>query len=260
MYSSVAQIVGRLKAILGHKGHVIEDGINLRPWFITFVVYLVGLACVSIIAMQCDDGAGRMAHNVWLLALYLFYMSLCCSFFPGPTAWIVLLMASPVFGLIDTAVIERWFHVSGSDGLWLTAAVTVLTVASVGALGTMMANLNEYHILTFMLRFGKVNKIKETSLYQVASRYFQMNPFGLMVAVNFLPIPIDVVRWLAVTHGYRRDYFAWASFLGRLLRYGLFAAAAFYLEIGKVGVIAIQAAMVGLVFLRYVPKLLRVKS
>ena len=245
----------RIKTILSHPGDLNHDAINLRRWFIIFIAYLAVLALITLLALQWDTPDRRTAHNISLLALYLFYMSLCCSFFPGPTAWIVLLMASPVFGLIDPAFLQHCLGLSTTPQPWLTAAATVLIVAVVGALGTTMANLNEYHLLTFLLRFGKVNRIKRTRLYQLAARYFTMNPFWLMTAVNFLPIPIDVIRWLAVSHAYRRDHFAYAGFLGRLLRYALFAAAAFYLEIGTLGIIIIQAAIILLVLIRYLPKL-----
>jgi len=233
----------RLARILSRKGQTAHDGINLRGWFTFFVAFLVGLTAVVLLSLHAGDQGG-WTGRLWLLALYLFYISLCCSFFPAPTAWIVLLMASPIFGLIEPAAVQRHFQVSGNAANHLAAAGTVGIVAAIGALGTAVANLNEYHVFTFLLRFGKVRKIRETRLYQSASRYFDVCPFRLMTAVSFLPIPIDVVRWLAITHQYRRDHFALASFLGRCLRYGLLAGAAFYLKIGWQGIVIVQAVII----------------
>ena len=193
------------------------------------------LAVVALVGLHSSD------HNsVWLAALYLFYMSLCCSFFPAPTAWIVLLMASPVVALIPADLFSQYFTVSATTASILTALATIISVAVLGALGTMLANLNEYHIFTFLLRFGQTRKIRQTRLYQTMNRYFIVSPFILMTAVSFLPIPVDVVRWLAISNRYPRSRYAWACFLGRLVRYALMAAAATCLKIGWLGIVIIQ--------------------
>ena len=245
----------RLCDILCHKGHVHTDGVNIRGWFGFFVTLLVGLVVVILVGVAMDDAGRDSAERLWLMGLYFFYMCLCCSFFPAPTAWIVLLMASPRFGLVGGEVSAAGSLGEEGSARALTAVVTIAIVAAVGALGTALANLNEYHIFTFLLRFGKVHKLRQTRMYEVASRYFAINPFWLMTVVSFLPIPVDVVRWLAITHRYRRDHYAWASFLGRFGRYALLAATAFYLDIGWLGIIVIQFALLSLVAFRYVPRL-----
>lgn len=231
-----------LTDILLHRGHGANDGLSLRGWFAFFLSFLGALVAVVLI---CMHGAqqGEEGQRWWLLGLYLFYMSLCCSFFPAPTAWIVLLMASPRVGLVQ--------------GGWAADALTIVMVAGVGALGTTVANLNEYHIFTFLLRFGRAGKIRQTRVYRMATRYFEVSPFGLMTVVSFLPIPVDVVRWLAITHWYRRDHFAAASFVGRFGRYAILAGAATCLKIDARGIIIIQAALIGLVALRLVPRLVK---
>ena len=233
-----------LAKLLLHRGHCNDDGLSLRTWFAFFLSFLGGLAALVLVSLYAGQQSGSSENwqKWWLLGLYLFYMSLCCSFFPAPTAWIVLLMASPMVALVQ--------------GGWGADVLTVVIVAAVGALGTTLANLNEYHIFTFLLRFGRAGKIRQARIYRIATRYFEVSPLVLMTAVSFLPIPVDVVRWLAITHRYRRDHFAAASFVGRFLRYAILAGAATCLQIGVMGIIIIQAALVVLVTLRYVPRIL----
>lgn len=236
-----------LKNILLHKGHTAGDRINLRYWFLGFVLFLAVLTGIARMGLaDTARGVEEVSGYLWPWALYLFYMSLCCTFFPAPTTWLVLLMASPIL-----SVFPQSFQANR-----LYALETVLIVAAIGALGTTLANLNEYHIFTFLLRFGKTKKFQNTRFYQKACRWFTLSPFTLMTLMSFLPIPVDVVRWLAISNRYRRDHYAYASFLGRFLRYSFIAAAATTLQIGGWGIIAVQGALIGLVLLRYVPKLL----
>lgn len=178
----------------------------------------------------------------WLLGLYLFYMSLCCTFFPAPTAWLILLMASPIVGMFESEI------------------MTILAVAAIGATGTAIANLNEYHIFTFLLRYGKVHKVRQTRLFSTAKRWFSVSPFSLVALFSFLPVPVDAVRWLAISCRYSRLRYAGANFLGRLFRYGLLAAAATCLAIGWGGILGIQIALVVVVIIRYLPRLIYKKD
>lgn len=236
-----------LKNLLLHKGHTAGDRINLRYWFLGFVLFLGVLTGVARMGLtDSARGSEEVSGYLWPWALYLFYMSLCCTFFPAPTTWLVLLMASPIVSVFPQSIQADSLH----------ALETVVIVAAIGALGTTLANLNEYHIFTFLLRFGKTKKFQNTRFYQKACRWFSLSPFTLMTLMSFLPIPVDVVRWLAISNRYRRDHYAYASFVGRFLRYSFIAAAATTLQIGGMGIIAVQGALIALVLLRYVPKLL----
>ncbi|MCK4628313.1 MAG: hypothetical protein KAT56_04880, partial [Sedimentisphaerales bacterium] len=135
------------------------------------------------------------------------------------------------------------------------AVVTILIVAAVGALGTALANLNEYHVFTFLLRFGRAHRLRHTRLYKSAARWFEVSPFVLMTVVSFLPIPVDLIRWLAITHRYRRDHFFIASFVGRFLRYAILAATATCLRISWYGIVFIQLTLLTIILLRYLPRL-----
>lgn len=254
----------KLFAILFKRPAITIDGINLRRWFIFYILFLIALAGIALLSFavyaQQNSQDSTIAQRVWLLAIYLFYMSLCCTFFPAPTAWIVMLMASPILKLIPAGLVTPHLHITQEHAEWASAAITITLVATIGGIGTAIANLNEYHIWTFLLRFGKVNKIKETKLHHAATKWFTISPFALMTLISFMPIPVDVVRWLAISNRYPRVRFAAASFLGRALRYAILAAAATCLAIGPKGIVIIQAVLIGMVALKYLPKLFRAKT
>jgi membrane protein YqaA with SNARE-associated domain len=247
----------RLREFLLYSGRGSDDGINLRRWFVFFVIYSAVLTAVALGCLHFS-GSGNypLAQTIWLLALYLFYMSLCCTFFPAPTAWLVLLMASPLIGLVKPSLISQYLPLEKNVAQWTAAFVTVVIVAMIGSAGTAIANLNEYHIFTFLLRLGRVYKIRQSRLYQKADHWFSISPFAIMTIASLVPIPVDVVRWLAITHRYRRDHYALASFIGRFVRYGLLAAAATCLRLDWLGIVIIQGSLIVLVLIRYLPRLL----
>jgi membrane protein YqaA with SNARE-associated domain len=100
---------------------------------------------------------------------------------------------------------------------------TTLAVAAVGAVASTMANLNDYHLFTWMLRNRRIGKLRDTKLYRVSARWFERSPFFLVTLFNILPIPVDVVRMLATTYRYGRLPFAAANFVGRFIRYAVIA-------------------------------------
>lgn len=145
------------------------------------------------------------AHTAIKLLAFGAYISLCCTFLPLPTGWMVSAVA-----LKQLAV--------GTD-VW----TTTLYVAAVGAAASTMANLNDYHLFTWILRSRRAARIRETRLYDWAARWFARSPFYLVTLFNVVPIPVDVVRMLAATYRYPRLPFAAANFVGRLIRYGVIA-------------------------------------
>jgi len=236
------------RRILLHQGHQYQDGASLRAWFAAYILYMVLLTAVASGSLYHPEWfAGRWWEQAWLLTIYLFYLSLCCTFFPAPTAWIVLLMGSPLAPL----------DISNTGNAFLDSAVRVVVVAGVGALGTAMANLNEYHIITYLLRFRQFYRIRDTRFYRAVSRWFDLSPFLLITVISFIPLPVDVVRWLAITRRYPRWRYFIAYYLGRFGRYGLLAGTAVSLQIGWKGIVAIQAAFIGLLLLRFLPPLVR---
>ncbi|HNX27421.1 MAG TPA: hypothetical protein PKK48_08455, partial [Phycisphaerae bacterium] len=168
-----------------------------------------------------------------LLVLGL-YLSICCTFLPLNTSWIISAAA-----MQGTAV---------AGNMWQT----VLLVSLVGAAASTVANLNDYHLFTVMMRYHHIAKIRHTRTYAVAVKWFERSPFALLLLFNVLPIPVDVVRPLAAAHKYRRTKFAAANFIGRFARYAVIAVITYML--GRQGWIATLALLAAAVILA-LPKL-----
>ncbi|MCP4710275.1 MAG: hypothetical protein GY869_16755 [Planctomycetes bacterium] len=254
-------MIRKIKKLLLYSGCQRQDSVNLRPWFTFYIIYLVFLAAVAVLSLKYyDQSTSNLALTGWLIALYLFYLSLCCTFCPAPTAWMVLLMASPIIQLVKPQILTNILPFSAPPTDNLIIITTILLVASLGALASALANLNEYHIFTYLLRCHKVREIRQTRLYHTTARYFDVGPFSLITLFSFLPLPVDVVRWLAITHCYRRDYYFLANFVGRFFRYAILAATACFFQLGWFGIAAIQLGLIALIMLRYIPKLLSYKK
>lgn len=165
------------------------------------------------------------------LLVFAIYISLCTTFFPLPTGGIVAALATREAALAAGLGLE----------VWAEAAVTTLIAATVGAAASMVANLNDYHLFTWLLRSDRVGAVRRTKLYARAIRWFRRSPFFLLVVFNILPIPIDLVRLLAVTWRYPRGPFAVANFVGRFIRYGVIAFVTYWWNLGWVAVTGLLA-------------------
>ncbi len=197
-----------------------------RLWFAIFLAWMAGLTLASLVLLQRFDAGYDAMRSAWVLALMCFYLSLCNSIVPLPTAWIVLLAASPGYALVEEPIART------------------LLVASCGAFATVMANLNEYHFLGYFARRRVGEKIRRTRLYSWAARWFDRAPFQLLTFVAFIPIPVDVVRWLAILRRYSRLKFAAAYFLGRWPRYVLFAGCSVIFALTPLQILFIQVGLV----------------
>ncbi len=234
-----SRINGLARLLLAAPGGLASERINLRLWFAVFVIWMVGLAAIALWALGRYEEGAAWGQRVWLLAIYVFYLSLCCTFLPLPTTWIVMLLASDFVGLAEGATTR------------------VLIVASTGAFATCMANLSEYHVFTFVLRFGWAAKVRQTRVYRWAAGWFATSPFAVVSLFAFLPIPVDVVRWLAITYGYPRSRYFAAYYVGRWPRYALLAAATTSLGLSVWHIAVIQAALVLLALAKIAPGMLR---
>ncbi len=159
-------------------------------------------------------GAFR-AMDGWIkLLVVLVYLSACTTLLPLPTGWIVAALATR-----EAAI---------APNIWMTT----LLVAVVGAAGSTLANLNDYHFFTWLLRSRRVSRIRQTRFYDKVKNWFHSSPFFILVLFNVLPIPIDVIRLLAITCRYPRGRYAAANFIGRFIRYAFFAALTYYFDLG----------------------------
>ncbi|MFH0980562.1 MAG: hypothetical protein V2A79_03370 [Planctomycetota bacterium] len=235
--------MGRLRALArGPAAGPHTDPYHLRRWFLFFLVWLGLLTMTARMSFARYEAGHPEAQPVWLVSIALFYLSLCCVFFPAPTAWIVMLLASNDVALIDSV------------------SLRVLVVSGLCGFATAMANLNEYHLITFALRYGRVARIRQNRAYQVTARWFGAAPFLVLVAIGFLPLPVDVVRWLAITCRYSRWRFFLAYVIGRAPRYGLFATSAVWFDLRWWEILIVQAALVLLAGTKVLHTLLRKRS
>jgi len=200
-----------------------------RLWFAFFLAWMIGLAVTAVLCLdryeQTGDGT---ALRVWILLLMCFYLSLCNSFLPLPTIWIVLLAAMPEYAVVP----DKWANVA--------------LVAALSTLATIVANLNEYHLLAYLLRFGLGRRIRRTRLYGWSVRWFDRAPFQLLTLIAFVPLPVDTVRWLAILRGYSRKRFALAYLAGRGPRYVLFAGCSLLFTLTPRQILIIQLVVLGL--------------
>ncbi|MEW6250239.1 MAG: VTT domain-containing protein [Planctomycetota bacterium] len=202
---------------------------GLRAWFAFFIAWMGGLTAAAVLLLRASDGGGGAdALHAWLLVLMCFYLSLCNSLVPLPTAWIVLLAASPEFAL------------TRHD------AVNVVLVALLATTATVIANLNEYHVLGWLFRSRIGARVRRTRVYDWAGQWFDRAPFQLLILIAFLPLPLDAVRWLAILRQYPRGRFALAYLIGRGPRYLLFAWLSVLVNLTPTQIALIQAGILGL--------------
>ena len=205
-----------------------RDGVSVLRWFGVFIMLLTVAGVVLAVLLQqtplvwngWKDYQASVAAAEPAIKLIIFgmYLSFCCTFLPLNTSWIVSAVA-----MQSTAV---------TGELWST----VLVVSIVGALASTLANLNDYHLFTLLLRSRRIAKIRHMHAYKVAENWFARSPFGILLFFNVIPIPVDVSRVLAATHRYPRVQFAAANCVGRFLRYAIIAFITF--QLGKQGWIA----------------------
>ncbi len=203
--------------------------LRLRDWF---VPYGVALALVGGAAL-----AWRGDSRAAALAGYAAYMSLACTFCPLPTTPMVLWAAAPAAG----------------GGLGFHP----LLVATLGALATGVANLHDYYGVTALYRLRPVRRVRVTGVYKRMAAWYNRAPFGTLAAASFLPIPVDVVRLLAISEGYSRPRFAVGSVVGRWPRYVLLAYLAEGFDLTWQWILAIGGATVVLGIARGLPVLIR---
>jgi len=211
------------------------DNVSVGRWFTFYALCLVGAGAALAVLINrqewwwtawLHDPYGELAATSPAIKLIIFgvYISLCCTFLPMPANWMVAAMA-----MQDTAVCSG-------------AAATTLVVAVVGGIASTIANLNDYHLFTLMLRHHKVARVRNTRLYGASARWFAKSPFTIMAVFNIIPIPVDVIRMLATTYRYGRGPFALANFIGRFIRYAVIAYVTY--RLGDAGWIAPIALLV----------------
>ncbi len=236
----------------------LPDNVSVRRWFAFYalLLLLMGAPLVVLIA-QSPFSWSQWVHEtetvfrqttpaIKLLGFGI-YLSICCTFCPLPTGWIV------------AGVATREAAVAGgiSGNVAVVALLTTVTVALVGAIGSTIANLNDYHVMTWMLRHHRIAKLRHTRTYRLSARWFAKSPFFILVLFNIIPIPVDVIRMLATTYRYPRGRFAGANFVGRFIRYAVIAFVTWFFNLGWIAVVALLGVAVLLATHRLAPPIKR---
>ena len=223
------------------------DDIRLRRWFTAYGVFLLAMVLPLMLLVMAEAlsikefvANFRTLDAAIKLLAFAIYMSLCSTFIPLPTGPIVAAIA-----LAECAV---------GTNVWTTA----LLVGAVGAGASTIANLNDYHLFTWMLRSRRIKRVRDTRLYNASVRWFVRAPFVILVIFNILPIPIDVIRMLATTYRYSRLPFAAANFIGRFIRYAIIASITYQLgQRGWISVVVLTGIAIILLIERFIRKFLR---
>lgn len=213
--------------------------INLRLWFVGFVSWMTILTAAAVWGVyQAEHNGSVVGWVACVSAATAFYLSLCCAFVPAPTTWIVLWAASN--------------GVAWQIGVTDHELARLVLVASVCSLATAVANLNEYHIVTYLLQVRRIAKVRQTRLYTAASGWFRRSPFWIVMLFSFLPIPVDVIRWLAIFSCYSRARFFAANVIGRWFRYAIWALASLGFGLTTKHIVIIQIILVAIALGRIV--------
>jgi membrane protein YqaA with SNARE-associated domain len=230
--------------------YALPDNVSVLRWFLAYGVS-VGMclaALLILIARQdwswsqwTDDfpKALRETDAAIKLLVMVVYLSVCTAFLPLPTGWLIACVA-----MREAAV---------GPEVW----TTTLLVAVFAAFGSTIANLNEYHLVTWMLRHHRLAAVRHTRTHQAAERWFARSPFLICVIFNIIPIPIDVVRMIATSCRYARVPFAAANFVGRFVRYGVIAFVTYYWDLGWIAVVVLLGVAVVLGAWRLGPPMVR---
>jgi membrane protein YqaA with SNARE-associated domain len=160
--------------------------ISAVRWFSGFAVFLAVLSLALYWAYS--TGRQSLAHLIFFIG----YVSLACQFCPLNIIWIFI---------------------------WIAREYNPFLIALIGAFATGVANLHDYYVLNSLLKLDKLGKAKESHWYKRWAGWFSRCPFWTLVVANFLPLPIDVPRLLAISTGYSRIPFTAATLLGRYPRY-----------------------------------------
>lgn len=159
------------------------------------IFYIEGPSLLTLLKQVAKSNV-QVPRSISILYDYFLYMSVACQFFPVPTLPPIAFTAK---------------------------AYPPVLVAFVGALGTVIAYVIDYGILGWLFRHHRVKKVRDMHLYRKLLKFFDKYAFLTVSAAAFLPIPIDVIRWLAISRAYNYWKYLAAAFVGRFPRYLILA-------------------------------------
>lgn len=196
--------------------------ISAWRWFSFFGVYA---AALSLLLLWANGSSREQLAN---LCFFTLYVSFACTFCPLPILWIFL---------------------------WISRDFNPLIVALLGSTATAIANLHDYYILNSMLRWDRLARARDSRWYKKASIWFTRYPFSTLTVANFLPLPIDVVRLLAISTGYSRAPFTAATLVGRFPRYLILAWLGYELDLSNTAIAVVLLITILVAAVKALPKL-----
>ncbi|OGL43398.1 MAG: hypothetical protein A2161_15910 [Candidatus Schekmanbacteria bacterium RBG_13_48_7] len=162
--------------------------------------------------------------NNSVLPRFFTYMCFACTFIPLPTIPPIL-------------YVSRFFN--------------PLTIAFIGSCGTCFANMIDYSLINYFSNWNFVRKFGKNRVWSLMVNLFNIQPFLTLVISAFVPIPIDFIRFLAISSQYNRFYYAMAYFIGRFPRYFLIAYLGYYYQPSNFVILIILSILVGFGIIKY---------
>jgi membrane protein YqaA with SNARE-associated domain len=99
--------------------------------------------------------------------------------------------------------------------------VSLWPLSLVSAAGTLVAMYLDYKFFVPMLNLSYSEKYKTMHGYQKASDWFYKQPFLILIAAAFLPVPFYPFKFIALSSKYSMSKFLAAVTIGRIPRYYL---------------------------------------
>ncbi|HDL19497.1 MAG TPA: DedA family protein [Bacteroidetes bacterium] len=156
------------------------------------IFLFVGIAAIAFLIYYLHLLPARYNE----LMSYFLVLSISCNLVPVPTFPIVL-------------YISHDYHIG-----WIVL---------LGSIGAAIAAFMEYKVIDFLMRFDRIAKLKQNGKYKKYAGYFDKFSFRSIMIASMIPLPVDVIRLLAITRKYKLWKFLTATFLGRLPRILIFA-------------------------------------
>jgi len=185
------------------------DRIAPKRWLAAYAVCVIAMVVLTIF----------VPARFRVLTIGMIYLSLATTVIPlNVTAGVLFMAAGKAMpGLVNWALgsPELKNRVLGSS----PENYPVILVALLATLATVMANLADYHVIAWLMRWGKARKLARTKFYETIETWFGQAPFLIVLLINAFAVPFGADRLLAAPRGYNRGKFALAVFLGRFPRY-----------------------------------------
>ena len=112
-----------------------------------------------------------------------------------------------------------------------------------GAIGASISAIIEYFLIDFLMKFDRFAKLKQNGKYRKYASYFDKFSFRSIMLASIIPLPLDVIRVLAITRRYSKWKYILATFLGRIPRIFLLTFLGSQLAYSKIIAIILLAAI-----------------